>query len=98
MSEAEREPARAERRDVIESNKAWASAETVRRDWLRAYLIRKTAPKGTAAFIATALATDADLVCSGGDTALAADLIGCPATGQRPSPAFTPLAAQAPDG
>jgi hypothetical protein len=31
--------------------KAWASVETVRRDWLRSFVMRKTAPKGTAAFL-----------------------------------------------
>jgi len=60
MSEEEREAARAQRSDVIESNKAWASAETVRRDWLQSFVMRKTAPKGTAAFLAAALAHDAE--------------------------------------
>ncbi len=56
MTAQEREQARAERRDVIDSNKAWDSAEAVRRDWLRTFLGRKTAPKAAAAFIATSLA------------------------------------------
>ncbi|MEJ5914252.1 hypothetical protein, partial [Pseudokineococcus sp. 1T1Z-3] len=55
MSETEREQARAERRDVIESNRAWASAETVRRDWLRAFATRKSAPKDAPQFITTTL-------------------------------------------
>lgn len=55
MTESEREAAKAERRDVIESNKAWKSAETVRRQWVTKFLTRKTAPKGAAAFIATSL-------------------------------------------
>lgn len=54
--EAAAEAARAQRRDVIDSNKAWRSAETVRRDWLRTFLSRKTAPKGAALFIAESLA------------------------------------------
>jgi len=36
MTEAEAEAARAQRRDVIASNKAWGSAEPVRREYLRA--------------------------------------------------------------
>ncbi|WP_170119951.1 hypothetical protein [Branchiibius hedensis] len=59
MSEAEREAARAERRDVIESNKAWLSAETVRTAWVVKFLTRKTAPKGSAAFVAATLADEA---------------------------------------
>ena len=59
-SEAEaaeqKEAARAERKRVIENNKAWASAEVVRREWLTAFLTRKTAPKGSAAFVAQSLA------------------------------------------
>jgi len=54
-SEANREAAAADRRDVIASNKAWASAETVRREWLRTFVTRKTAPKTAVAFIAAAV-------------------------------------------
>jgi len=42
MTEAEK----AERREVVANNKAWKSAETVRRDWLRTLATRKTAPTG----------------------------------------------------
>lgn len=56
MTPAEREKAKAERRLVIDNNKAWASAEVVRRDWLREFAQRKTPPKGAASFIAQALA------------------------------------------
>jgi ParB family chromosome partitioning protein len=55
MTDAEREKAAAERRDVIDSNKAWKSAEVVRRQWLTTFLTRKTPPKGTGQFIAAAL-------------------------------------------
>ncbi len=48
---------KAERRELIANNKAWASAETVRREWLTAFLARKTLPKDAAAFVATALTT-----------------------------------------
>ena len=40
MSDAER----AERRTVVANNKAWGSAETVRRRWLADFLARKTLP------------------------------------------------------
>lgn len=56
MSEAEREQAKAERREVRENNKAWEAAESVRREWVAQFLTRKTAPKGAAPFIAAALA------------------------------------------
>jgi ParB family chromosome partitioning protein len=49
------ETARAERRRVLANNKAWRSAETVRREWLRQFLKRKTTPKGAVAFISTEL-------------------------------------------
>ena len=58
MSDSEREAAAAERRDVIESNKAWKASETVRREWVTKFLTRKSAPKGSAAFIAAALFYD----------------------------------------
>lgn len=76
MTDDQREAARAERRDVVESNKAWGSAETVRREWLRGLATRKTAPRGTAGFIAAALAHDAELLADVGGNHLAADLLG----------------------
>jgi ParB family chromosome partitioning protein len=53
--EAAAEAAREERRRVIANNKAWASAEVVRRDWLRQFLTRKTPPKGAEALICEAV-------------------------------------------
>lgn len=50
------ERARAERRDVVESNRAWKSATTVRREFVTRLLTRKTAPKGAVAYIAAELA------------------------------------------
>lgn len=55
LDDAEIEARRAERRDVIESNRAWRSAETVRRRWLKEFLTRKKVPTGTEGFIAAAL-------------------------------------------
>jgi ParB family chromosome partitioning protein len=44
-----------ERRTLIANNKAWASAETVRREWLATFLSRRTLPKDAAAWVAHAL-------------------------------------------
>ena len=55
LSPAEQDAARAERRDVITSNKAWDSAQKVRRDFLATLATRKTPPKGTGAFLGAAL-------------------------------------------
>ncbi|MFC4943795.1 hypothetical protein [Pseudonocardia sp. GCM10023141] len=44
---------KAERKVVIERNRQWVSATTVRRDWLRSFVARKSAPVGAERFIAT---------------------------------------------
>jgi ParB family transcriptional regulator, chromosome partitioning protein len=77
LSEQEREQARAERRRVIENNKAWASAETVRREWLAKFVTRKSGPKHADLFIATALALDAETATSIGGNHIAATWLGC---------------------
>lgn len=56
-SEEEAEARREERRRVIANNKAWASAETVRREWLIGFVARKTAPKCAEALICEAVVT-----------------------------------------
>ncbi|MBW0107708.1 ParB N-terminal domain-containing protein [Pseudonocardia sp. KRD-182] len=48
--------AKAERRRVISNNKSWDSAATVRRDWLRGFLSRRSAPRDALPFIASTLA------------------------------------------
>lgn len=53
--EAAAEAAREERRLVIANNKAWTSAEAVRRDWMRQFLTRKTPPQGGEALICEAV-------------------------------------------
>lgn len=58
MTDEQREQARAQRREVIDNNKAWDAAETVRLAWVKTFLTRKTAPKGAAALIAHALTGD----------------------------------------
>lgn len=74
---------KAERKRVIENNKAWDSAETVRREWLATFLGRKTAPKNAAQVIATLLTAtryDVSDAMSKGNT-LAATLLGITTTG-----------------
>ncbi|WP_448002707.1 ParB/RepB/Spo0J family partition protein [Agromyces bauzanensis] len=55
------EEQKAERREVIANNKAWDSAEVVRREWLATFLSRKTLPKDAAQFAVRVAAS------SGGD-------------------------------
>ncbi len=55
------------------------SSVEVRRTWLRTFLARKTPPKGGAAFVAAALAQNADTLARAGGNHLAADLLGCQA-------------------
>ncbi|GGO94381.1 hypothetical protein GCM10011584_35280 [Nocardioides phosphati] len=74
MTDEERAEAKAKRALVIENNKAWTAAKTVRREWLATFAARKTAPKGTATFIATALCRDSHLTGKG--IGLAADWLG----------------------
>jgi ParB family transcriptional regulator, chromosome partitioning protein len=50
------EEAKAERRRVINNNKAWRAAETVRRDWLKNFVVRKSPPKGGLRYILSELA------------------------------------------
>lgn len=95
MSEDEQQAARAQRRDVIESNRAWTSAERVRRTWLRTFVARKTPPKGSAAFLAEAVAADADLLARIGGNQLAANILGCEKKGFGRNTQMATLAAQA---
>jgi len=78
MAEDQRERARAARRDVIDSHKAWTAAEPVRREFLGTLLARKTPPKGTGQFLAGVLARDPGVVvvAAVGGNALAASLVG----------------------
>jgi hypothetical protein len=56
----------AERRTLIANNKAWTSAETVRRAWLGSFAARKTTPKDAAAFAAARLVDSAGVLDAGG--------------------------------
>jgi ParB family chromosome partitioning protein len=49
------EEEKAGRRTLIANNKAWGSAEVVRREWLASFLSRRTLPKDALAFAATVL-------------------------------------------
>lgn len=69
---------KAERKTLIANNKAWDSAETVRREWLTAFLARKTLPKDTSQFVAVALTAHRTTVAGGlsKGNRLAATLLG----------------------
>lgn len=69
---------KAERRELIANNKAWSSAEVVRREWLATFLSRKTLPKDAAAFVTVGLTQhrrDVANALSGGNR-LAATFLG----------------------
>ncbi len=72
------EEQKAERKALIASNKAWASAETVRREWLATFLSRKSLPKDAAQFIAQGLTVHGLTVGSAArdGNALAHELMG----------------------
>lgn len=55
LPDAEREKLKAARKLVIDNNKSWGSATTVRREWLKVFAKLKTPPKGAAAFISWAI-------------------------------------------
>lgn len=69
---------KAERKELIANNKAWASAEVVRREWVTGFLGRKALPKDTVPFVASALTVHRTTVASGlsGGNRLAATLLG----------------------
>ena len=54
-TEARREAESAQRRQVIANNKAWKAAEVVRREWLTAFLTRRSVPAGAESLIARAV-------------------------------------------
>ena len=90
MSEQEK----ADRRRVIENNRQWESATTVRQRWLRQLLGRRTPPKDAAVAIATILAAGGHDLRRALETRhpVASELLGLPAPvpGQWP-PAPNPL-------
>jgi ParB family chromosome partitioning protein len=71
---------KAERKTLIANNKAWDSAEVVRREWLATFLSRKTLPKDATAFVAVGLTrhrTDVASALAAGNR-FAAVLLGLP--------------------
>jgi ParB family chromosome partitioning protein len=54
-TDEERAEATVERRRVLAHNKAWRSAEVVRREWLASFCARKTPPKGAVRFVVESL-------------------------------------------
>ncbi|MGE3449634.1 MAG: ParB/RepB/Spo0J family partition protein [Microbacteriaceae bacterium] len=79
---------KAERKELIANNKAWDSAEVVRREWLAAFLSRKTLPKDAAAFVTVGLTAhrrDVAAALNGGNR-LAATLLGLEAQSSEWSP------------
>jgi ParB family chromosome partitioning protein len=69
---------KAERKTLIANNKAWDSAEAARREWLTAFLTRKTLPKDAGQFVAVALTAHRTTVAGGlsKGNRLAATLLG----------------------
>jgi ParB family chromosome partitioning protein len=94
--QAAKDAASAERRDVLDSNKKWRSAETVRREFLAGLLARKKAPNGTAGFLASALAHDASVLADRRTTKYIASLFGVKAPSYGPSKEVAELIDKAP--
>ena len=62
MSDEQREAARLARRDVVDSNKAWAASIDVRAAHLTALTARKSPPKGSTRFVAEIVLTCGSLL------------------------------------
>jgi len=58
LTEAERAAASDERRATIAGNREMVAANETRREWLRGYLLRKSAPKAALRFVVETMATD----------------------------------------
>jgi len=73
---------KAERRTLIANNKAWASAEVVRREWLGEFLSRKALPKDAQQWVAVALTRHRATIGRelGDGNGLAATFLGVEAT------------------
>jgi ParB family chromosome partitioning protein len=76
-SEARAEREREERRRVLALNKLGAAAVTVRQAWVRELLARKSAPKGTAVFVAQSITKHFGLIDDYRGKMTAAELLGC---------------------
>jgi ParB family chromosome partitioning protein len=76
-NEARAEREREERRRVLALNKLGAAAVTVRQAWVRELLSRKSAPKGTAVFVAQSITKHHGLIDDYRGKMTAAELLGC---------------------
>jgi ParB family chromosome partitioning protein len=65
------EEAKAERREVIENNKAWRAAEPIRRDYIRSLLTAGKVPKGTLRFVTAEIMADPAEIGRGSDEMIA---------------------------
>lgn len=76
------EEEKAERKTLIANNKAWASAEIVRREWLAEFLSRKTMPKDAQQWVAVALTRHRQPIghALGESNSLASTLLGVDAS------------------
>ncbi len=74
---------KAERKQLIANNKEWDAAESVRREWLKTFLSRKTLPKDAMQVIATSLTLSRYAVSDalGKGNSLAAELLGLESDG-----------------
>jgi ParB family chromosome partitioning protein len=79
------EEAKAERREVIENNKAWRAAEPVRTDHIRSLLNAGKVPKGTLRFVTAEIKADPAEIGRGSDEMIAE------LTGTDPEPSETSL-------
>jgi ParB family transcriptional regulator, chromosome partitioning protein len=88
--DARKEAEKAERRRVLANNKAWCAAETVRREWLKNFVTRKTAPKGALRYIFAEIAEGSHSLRDGMEAQheFAHELLGIEA----PTPRWQPTA------
>ncbi|GAB3584636.1 hypothetical protein GCM10027406_31380 [Leifsonia lichenia] len=89
---------KAERRTLIANNKAWASAEIVRREWLTTLLSRKSLPKDAAVVIAKGLTVHRQAISTATreGNELAHQLLGLEQSGYVESDKLTALIEQTP--
>lgn len=66
--------AKAERKKVVENNKAWRAAEPVRRAFVASVLVRKAPPKGTLAYAVAEILGDPDCVTHHGGESMLTEL------------------------
>ncbi|MFC9871750.1 ParB N-terminal domain-containing protein [Nocardia salmonicida] len=80
--QTDREAARAKRRQVIELNKQGSAAKIRRIEFLTELLAARTAPPGTATFVATSLNREPGLLSSWGASTTTHKLLGVISTGE----------------